>query len=102
MATTKNSLAAAEQQIQQLEAKLAQKISQDVANITVPTVKRLNLYCHWLLITLLLLFSKSKKVQKKKPADETTVSVVPITSDKGSSSDVVSVKDSETPSAFGK
>ena len=50
----------------------------------------------------LLLFSKSKKVQKKKPADETTI--VPVTSDKGSSanSDVASVKDSETPSAFGK
>lgn len=43
LATTKNSLAAAEQQIQQLETKLAQKISQEASNLTVPVVKRFEL-----------------------------------------------------------
>lgn len=85
LATTKNSLAAAEQQIQQLETKLAQKISQEASNLTVPVVK-----------------SKSKKIQKKKPADDTSVSIVPVTCDKGSSAgnDVHSVKESDTPAAF--
>ena len=51
-----------------------------------------------------MLFSKSKKIQKKKPPDDTSVSIVPVTCDKGSSTgnDVHSVKESDTPAAFGK
>jgi len=41
LATTKSSLAAAEHQIQQLEAKLAQRISQEAAAIAAPFGKRL-------------------------------------------------------------
>ena len=64
LATTKNSLAAAEQQIQQLEAKLAQKISLEAANITIPIVKRFKFNCLEFIVILRHL-ARVKRIKKR-------------------------------------